>query len=116
MKAVYLKKGTKEHDRVLQMVKRGIPTPEIIKRTGHPRQAIAALKAHTTMGTYNAVMKRKAKKTESPRNARSSEQHDLVIRLVRKGLPTDRIVKEARCSPGTVAAIRAHETRGSYSH
>ena len=52
-----LEKGTRDHSIILRMIKNGIPTDKISTVTGYPRQAVAALRAHITMGTYGRKTK-----------------------------------------------------------
>lgn len=47
-----LVKGSPEHTKVLELIRKGLSTSEIKKIVNAPTQAIAAIRAHNTVKTY----------------------------------------------------------------
>ena len=52
MKRIELENGSDAHQLVSRLLKAGVDSKVLVKATGQPRQCIAAIKAHNTMGTY----------------------------------------------------------------
>jgi hypothetical protein len=51
-KRIGLENGSDAHRLVSRLLRVGVDSKALMKATGQPRQCIAAIKAHNTMGTY----------------------------------------------------------------
>lgn len=103
-----LRRGIRLHDRVVRLLRNGLDTPTIARRTGCRPIQIAAIRAHLTRGSYR-------RKPRWGPHLMGERDRQRMVRMFSEDVDVEVIARRLGRSRRTIRAMKAHYTMGTYS-